>query len=119
MFPATTASPLEPNFLVICFLIFSRIACSDAPCATCSTWPATAPMKAIPIMRVASSGVGALRLATAKASMIKKLIFFSRMVFLNTGGNSAHTFSGVLDDCKIKVPPSTSPLSGLVCTNDL
>ena len=55
-------------------------------------------------MRVASSGVGALRLATAKASMMKKLIFFSRIVLRNCAGSSAQTCSGVPEDCRMKVP---------------
>ena len=59
-----------------------------------STWPHTAPMKAMPIMRVSSSGVGAWRLATAKASMTKNLIFLSRMVLRAWAGSSCHTSSG-------------------------
>ena len=68
MLPSTTAPPLLPNFLEIWAAIFSRITSLEAPADTRSTWPATAPMKAMPIMRVSSSGVGACFLATAKAS---------------------------------------------------
>ena len=76
-------------------------------------------MKAMPIMRVSSSGVGAWRLATAKPSRTKKLIFLSRMVLRARSGSSFHTSSGDSCDCRMKVPPSTRPRSGLVWLNTL
>ena len=70
MLLSTTVPPLLPNFLLICLRTFSSSTFSLAPLATRSTRPATAPMKAMPIIRVCSSGIGACRLATAKASMM-------------------------------------------------
>ena len=76
-------------------------------------------MKAMPIMRVSSSGVGAWRLATAKPSRMKNLIFFARSVRRACSGSSFHTSSGDRLDCSMNVPPSTSPRSGLVWPNTL
>ena len=73
MLPSTIAPPLAPNFLAICWRIFFSTASSGAPSVTRSKLPHTAPMKAMPIMRVSSSGVGACRLATANASIDEEL----------------------------------------------
>jgi len=119
MFASTTASPLRPNFLTICWRTFSRMSSREAPAATRSTCAATAPMNAIPIMRVSSSGVGACCFATAKASTMKKRIPFSLIVRRALRGSSRQTCSGVSEVCSMKVPPSASPLSGSVCEKTL
>ena len=90
MLPSTTGPPLAPNFLEICCRIFLSIASCEAPATMRSTCPHTAPMKAMPIMRVSSSGVGACRLATSKPSRTKNWIFLSRMVLRAEAGSSRH-----------------------------
>ncbi len=57
--PSTTAPPLAPNFFEIWLRILASSASFDAPAVMRSTCPQTAPMNAMPIMRVCSSGVGA------------------------------------------------------------
>ena len=89
MLPSTTASPLLPNFLVIWAPTLSRIASAVAPADTRSTWPATAPMNAMPIIRVSSSGVGACLLATLNASTTRKRMLRSRIVRRAYAGSCA------------------------------
>ena len=117
MLASTTASPLLPNFLAIWARTFSRMASSEAPEETRSTCPATAPMNAMPIMRVSSSGVGACFFATVKASTTRKLMFFSRMVRRAYDGRARQTSIASRSDWRMNVPPSIRPLRGLVWTN--
>ena len=109
MLPSTTGPPLAPNFLAICWRILFSTASSGAPSVTRSKLPQTAPMNAMPIMRVSSSGVGACFLATANASIVKTLIFLSRIVLRACSGSSLHTATGSRFDCRMNVPPSSEP----------
>ena len=74
-------------------------------------------MKAMPIIRVSSSALGACERAIAKASSTRKRMPRSRMARRAKAGRSRHTSLGSLDDCMIRVPPLTRPFSGLVCEN--
>ncbi len=119
MLPSTTLVPLLPNFLTIWACTLARISSWEAPCDTRSTWAATAPMNAIPIIRVSRSGVGACRLATSNASTTTNRMLRSRMARRAYRGSSRQTSSGLRSDCSMNVPPSTRPLSGLVWMNAL
>src|SRR5665647_3057192 len=72
MLPSTTASPLLPNFLTICARTLSRIASAEAPWETRSTCPATAPMNAMPIMRVSQGASAEAIRDKVRAQIVKK-----------------------------------------------
>ena len=118
MLASTTAAPLLPNLCWICSRTLAMSAARSPP-ATRSTWAATAPMNAMPIMRVCRLGSGACRLATANASMTRKVMPRARMVRRAVVGRSRQACSGVPLDWRMNVPPSTRPLSGSVWLNTL
>ena len=67
MLPSTTAAPLPPNFFEICWRILVSMASREASATIRSTCPQTAPIKAMPIIRVSSSGVGRVPLCDREA----------------------------------------------------